>query len=373
MSLNDKISAFRGTQRLVESGQPVAETFDPMHADADFPDLVKAGSAFKKASAQADALRDQGEDPGAQKELWGAHKAKKDAQAALLGATLVAFPHLDVADAMHVAGKHIKRGNTPSFVHIAALSDFHGARDHNENGITFNTPYRKTRAEGFVKCLKHHYPDIQIMQRDLPTEGLVLIQLPNGEHLVPQMPEEPQDQMPQQPEAQEAPPEEPVQQEAPPEDQPGAVEQRQPIQSFKHPTGSQVRTRSGNFRPATPWDEPSSVIKPPPPKTYLGKPVPTLPEEVSDAAQMIEAINIRPFKQFGAFKESAESTSWANVKALKEKADRIQELAVRAHLRRDPAKEQLYDAAAAAYTEMQQAQDVHLNKFGGYVGRKAAR
>jgi hypothetical protein len=307
MSMNDKIRAFRSVGKLTES-------FDPMSDEADFPDLTKAASLFKKASFQADSLRDQGDDPAVQRQLWQAHKAKKDAQAQLLGATLVAFPHLDVADALHVAGKHIKRGNMPPFAHISALSDFHGARLPVGRVECHSVLVVITRAEGFLKCLKHHYPDVQVITKDMPTEGLILVQFPNGEHLVPQQSEEPQ-----------------------------------------------------------PQPQPQSASEEPEPQDDQQAPQPEEPQDqFSPQAAAAEAFNIKPFKQFGAIKESAEATSWAAVKALKKKADDTQERAVAAHLRRDPAKEDLYAQAAADYTEMQRREREHLNKFGGALrGRRS--
>jgi len=198
MSLHESILAFRGVKQIVES-------FDPMNDKADFPDIKKLAGAYKKASQQSDMIRAQAdESPEAQKALWGAHKAKKDAHAALVGRVVVDFPHLSAEDALHVAGKHIKQGNMQPHEHISVLSDLWGARDHNEHGVTFNTPARTTRAAGFIKCLGHHHPEIQTAKKDMPTEGLTAVQFPGGEHMPP--PEPP---------AEEAPPEQGA--EAPPE------------------------------------------------------------------------------------------------------------------------------------------------------------
>jgi len=200
MSLHESISAFRGVKKLVES-------FDPMNDKADFPDIAKAAGAFKKASQQADAIRAQAdESPEAHKALWQSQRAKKDAHAALVGRTVVDFPHLSAEDALHVAGKHIKQGNMQPHEHISVLSDLWGARDHNEHGVTFNTPARKTRAEGFIKCLSHHHPEIQAVKKDMPTEGLTAVQFPGMEHMPPEAPPEEQPEQPEQQPQQPKPP-----------------------------------------------------------------------------------------------------------------------------------------------------------------------
>jgi hypothetical protein len=305
MTLHENILAFRGVQRLVES-------FDPMDAKADFPDISKLASAYKKASQQSDAVRAQAdESPPAQKMLWQAHKAKKDAHAALVGRVVVDFPHLSAEDALHVAGKHIKQGNMQPFEHIGVLSDLWGARDHNEHGVTFNTPARDIRAAGFIKCLAHHHPEIQAVKKDMAAEGLTAVQFPGMEHVPPPEPE-PDQEAPQD----EPPPDEPQQQEAPQE---------------------------------APAEEPQDQFSP-------------------QAAA--EAFHIKPFRQFVPIQESAETASWAKVKVFKREADEIQQRAVAAHLRRDPAKESLYEQASDLYTQMQKAERDHLNKFGGRLDRR---
>lgn len=354
-----------GQKRAVSAG--VAESFDPMSDKADFPDVSKLANNYKKASQQSDAIRAQSdESPEAQKALWQSHKAKKDAHAALIGRVVVDFPHLSAEDALHVAGKHVKQGSMQPFEHIGVLSDLWGARDHNEHGVTFNTPARNTRAEGFIKCLKFHHPDIEFEKKDMPTEGLTVVQFPGMEHVPP--PEPP---------AEEAPPEQGAPEEAPPEQtsgQPEAAPEEQAEQTVRPMFKPRPMSAIPGLRS---HEELPPAKKPEPPKKYQkGWQPPTATSQTASAQDMFspqaaaEAFHIKPFRQFTPVQESAETASWAKVKAFKREADELQQRAVAAHLRRDPAKEALYKQASDHYTQMQKAERDHLERFGGRVDRR---
>jgi hypothetical protein len=314
ITLRESIDRFRAHNSVGRVDQAATrssrvESFDPTDEGASYPDITKAAGEFKRASQQTDALRAQGDDPSVQRQLWQAHRAKKDAHAALLGRTILDFPHLGLEDAMCVAGRHIKRGNMQPFEHIAVLSDFYGARDHNENGVTFNTPYRKTRADIFMRCLSQHYPNIQAVVRDMPTEGLILVQFPNGEHVPPQQPEEPQNEEPQD----EAP-----QQDAPPEQQaPDASQQANQVD----------------------------------------------PAAMSAMQGAAESICAYPFQPFHQPSNSARQRSWDVVTRLHREAEALRVKASSAYYRRDTMSRQIMAEANDAYEAAKRAEREHDAKF----------